>query len=358
MRAAVLHATGDETLDVRELSTVPVGPGRVRLRVHRAGLCHSDLSAMSGVLAHPAPFVPGHEGAGEIVEVGEGVAHVKAGDRVLVCWMPPCNTCPACRAGDGHLCRSGYANLTRPGFRDGDTPVPGLVGAGTFAEETVVAANAAMPIPDDLPYDIAALIGCGVTTGIGAALNTAKVRPASSVVVVGLGGVGVSIVQGARVAGAATILAVDPVPIRRALALRFGATDAVAPEELKDARKRLTGGYGFDYAFEAVGRPATLRAAYDAARNGGTVCLVGVGAATEFPQVSMAELVANEKRIVPSFYGGADVRRTVPDVITLWRSGRVDLASMITHRVALTGVNEAIRQMRTGEALRTVIDLA
>ena len=222
----------------------------------------------------------------------------------------------------------------------------------------VIAGNAAVPIPDDVPYDIAALIGCGVTTGIGAALNTARVRPGSSVVVIGLGGVGVSIVQGARVAGARTILAVDPIAARRDFGLTFGASEAVPPEELAAARKRLTGGFGFDYAFEAVGRPATLRAAYDAARPGGTVCLVGLGAPTDVPDLSMAELVLGEKRILPSFYGGDDPRRTFATVIDLWRSGRVDLAAMATHHVPLARVNEAVQQMHTGEALRTIIDVA
>lgn len=277
MRAAFLHTTGDETLDVRDVESVSFGPGRVRVKMHKAGLCHSDLSAMSGVLTHPAPFIPGHEGAGEVVEVGEGVTHVSPGDRVIVCWMPPCDTCPSCRAGDGHLCRSGYRNLAHPNFKDGDAIVPGMLGAGTFAEEVVIAAYAAIPIPDDVPYDIAALIGCGVTTGIGAALNTAKVRPGSSVVVIGLGGVGISILQGAKVAGAAQIIAVDPTPNRREWALKFGATEAIAPEELAEVSERVTGGFGFDYAFEAVGKPGTLRAAYDATRLGGTVCLVGAG---------------------------------------------------------------------------------
>jgi len=358
MRAAVLNKIGDGTLDVHEVSAADVEADRVRVRVHRAGLCHSDLSAMSGVVPHPAPFVPGHEGAGEVVEVGSAVTHVRPGDRALVCWMPPCDSCPACRTGVAHLCRGGYVNVARPGFRDGDRPVPGIFGTGTFAEEVVIAGNAAVPIPDDVPYDIAALIGCGVTTGIGAALNTARVRPGSSVVVIGLGGVGVSIVQGARVAGARTILAVDPIAARRDFGLTFGASEAVPPEELAAARKRLTGGFGFDYAFEAVGRPATLRAAYDAARPGGTVCLVGLGAPTDVPDLSMAELVLGEKRILPSFYGGDDPRRTFATVIDLWRSGRVDLAAMATHHVPLARVNEAVQQMHTGEALRTIIDVA
>jgi S-(hydroxymethyl)glutathione dehydrogenase/alcohol dehydrogenase len=357
MYAAVLHKTGDDTLDVADVQPVSFGPGRVRVKMHKAGLCHSDLSAMSGVLAHPAPFVPGHEGAGEVVEVGEGVTHVKPGDRVIVCWMPPCDACPACKAGAGHLCRSAYGNLATPNFRHGGTVLPGMLGAGTFAEEVVIAAYAAIPIPDDVPYEIAALIGCGVTTGIGAALNTAKVRPGSSVVVIGLGGVGISILQGAKVAGAARIIAVDPTPNRRAWALDFGATDAIAPDELADTVKRDTGGFGFDYAFEAVGKPATLRAAFDATRLGGTVCLVGAGSRTDLTDLSMGELVMTEKAVLPSFYGGDDIRRTYATIINLWRAGRIDLDSMITHHVPLTGINEAIRQMHTGEALRTVIDI-
>lgn len=357
MRAAILHRTGDEALDVVEVESVSFGAGRVRVKMHRAGLCHSDLSAMNGVLNHPAPFVPGHEGAGEVMAVGEGVTHVKPGDRVIVCWMPPCDRCHACTSGDGHLCRSGYGNLANPNFQHGGKVLPGMLGAGTFAEETVIAAYAAIPIPDDVPYDIAALVGCGVTTGIGAALNTARVRPGSSVVVIGLGGVGVSVLQGAKVAGAAQIIAVDPTASRREMALRFGATEAVAPDELAEVTRRVTDGSGFDYAFEAVGKAVTLRSAYDATRLGGTVCLVGAGSRTDQTGLSMAELVLNEKKLLPSFYGGDDIRRTYATVFDLWRAGRIDLESMITHHVPLTGINEAIRQMHTGEALRTVIDI-
>ncbi|MFE7134762.1 alcohol dehydrogenase catalytic domain-containing protein, partial [Streptomyces sp. NPDC057638] len=357
MHAAVLRATGDQTLDVAQVSPVSFGPGRVRVRMRRAGLCHSDLSAMSGVLAHPAPFVPGHEGAGEVVEVGEGVTHVRPGDRVIVCWMPPCDSCPMCATGDTHLCRSGFAALGTPNFQDDGTALPGMMGAGTFAEETVIAGHAAIPIPDDVPYDIAALIGCGVTTGIGAALNTARVRPGSSVAVIGLGGVGVSVIQGAKVAGAARIVAVDPTPNRRRMALGFGASEAIAPEELAEAARTVNGGIGFDYAFEAVGKAVTLRAAYDATRMGGTVVLVGAGARTDLTDLNLAELVLNEKKVLPSFYGGGDVRRTYATIIDLWRAGRIDLESMITHHVPLSGINEAIRQMHSGEALRTVIDI-
>ncbi|MEU6964184.1 Zn-dependent alcohol dehydrogenase [Streptomyces chrestomyceticus] len=361
MRAAIQHQTGQEKLEVLDgVEAVGFGPGKVRIRVRATGLCHSDLSAMSGVLPQPAPFVPGHEGAGEIVEVGDGVEGLSAGDRVLMCWLPACGTCPSCKRGQTHLCLAGFMNAGTPNFRrPGADPcdVFGFAGTGTFAEVVVVAANCAVPIPDDVPYEIAALIGCGVTTGLGAALNTARVAPGASVAVIGCGGVGISAVQGARVCGAAQIVAVDPVAVRREAALRFGATEAVAPEELADAGQRITAGEGFDYVFEVVGRSATARTAYETTRRGGTLCVVGAGAMDDHFQVNMFELFFDEKRILPSLYGGGDVLRSYEQVIALWRAGRIDLEGLITHRVRLPEINEALEQMRTGTALRTCIEM-
>ncbi|GAA1430668.1 Zn-dependent alcohol dehydrogenase [Streptomyces thermospinosisporus] len=333
------------------------GPGKVRIRVRATGLCHSDLSAMSGVLPQPAPFVPGHEGAGEIVEVGEGVTGLSAGDRVVVCWLPPCGSCPACRRGQSELCLAGFMNAGTPNFRRAGGDVFGFAGTGTFAEEVVVDAGCAVPVPDDVPFDIAALIGCGVTTGLGAALNTADVAAGSSVTVIGCGGVGISAIQGARLCGAAEIVAVDPVSTRREAALRFGATRAVAPEELADVKQQLTGGEGFDYVFEVVGRSATARTAYETTRRGGTLVVVGAGAMDDHLQLNMFELFFDEKRILPSLYGGGDVVRSYERTIALWRAGRVDLDGLITHRVALTDINEALDQMRTGTALRTCVEM-
>ncbi|UQI43909.1 zinc-binding dehydrogenase [Streptomyces sp. HU2014] len=358
MRAAVLHETGQDKLEIHDdVETVGFGPGKVRLRMRAAGLCHSDLSAMSGVLPQPAPLVPGHEGAGEVVEAGDGVTGLSPGDRVLLCWLPACGGCPACRRGQSHLCLSGFAHAGTPSFRRAGTDLFGFAGTGTFAEELVVHVGCAVPIPDDVPYDIAALIGCGVTTGLGAALDTARVAAGSSVAVIGCGGVGVSVVQGARAAGAAQIVAVDPTPARREAVLRFGATEAVPPEGLGDARSRITGGEGFDYVFEAVGNSATARTAYEATRRGGTVCVVGAGAADDFLKISMFELFLDEKRILPSLFGGGDVLRAYGRAIALWRAGRVDLAGLITHRVPLAGVNDAVDQMRSGEALRTCVEI-
>lgn len=358
MRAAVLHEIGQDKLEVLDdVETVGFGPGKVKIRVRATGLCHSDVSAMNGVLPQPAPFIPGHEGAGEIVDVGDGVSGLGQGDRVLVCWLPACGQCPACKRGQSQLCLAGFMNAGTPNFKRPGGDVFGFAGTGTFTEEVVVDAGCAVPIPDDVPFDIAALIGCGVTTGLGAAINTADVAAGSSVAVIGCGGVGISAIQGARLKGAAQIIAVDPVASRREAALRFGATEAVAPDALEDAKQRVTGGEGFDYVFEVVGKSATARTAYETTRRGGTLVVVGAGAMDDNLQLNMFELFFDEKRILPSMYGGGDVLQSYERAIALWRAGRIDLESLITHRVPLSEINEALDQMRTGVALRTCIEI-
>ncbi|MGW1777177.1 Zn-dependent alcohol dehydrogenase [Streptomyces sp. NPDC002104] len=358
MRAALQSEIGQDKLEVVEdMQAVGFGPGKVKIRIKATGLCHSDLSAMSGVLPQPAPFIPGHEGSGVITDVGDGVTSHKIGDRVLVCWLPPCGHCPSCKRGQGHLCLEAFGNVATPNFQRGDAGIFGFAGTGTFAEEMVVPAACAVPIPDDVPFDIAALIGCGVTTGLGAAINTAKVEAGSSVAVIGCGGVGISVIQGAKVQGAAQIVAVDPVASRREAALRFGATEAVSPEEFADAKNRITAGEGFDYVFEVVGKSATTKTAYDMTRRGGSVVVVGAGALDDNYSINMFSLFFDEKKILPSMYGGGDVLRSYERTIALWRSGRVDLAGLITHRVQLAEINDALDQMRTGVALRTCIEL-
>ncbi|MFB7940872.1 Zn-dependent alcohol dehydrogenase [Streptomyces sp. NPDC004779] len=358
MRAAVLHEIGQDKLEVLDdVEAVGFGPGRVRIRVRATGLCHSDVSAMSGVLPQPAPFIPGHEGAGEILDVGDGVTGLAPGQRVLLCWLPACGSCAACKRGQTQLCLAGFMNAGTPNFKRPGGDVFGFAGTGTFTEEVVVDAGCAVPIPDDVPFDIAALIGCGVTTGLGAAINTAKVEAGSSVAVIGCGGVGISAIQGARLQGAAQIVAVDPVESRREAALRFGATEAVAPDALGDAKQRITAGEGFDYVFEVVGKSATARTAYETTRRGGTLCVVGAGAMDDNLQLNMFELFFDEKRILPSMYGGGDVLRSYERAIALWRAGRIDLESLITHRVPLANINEALEQMRTGASLRTCIEI-
>ncbi|WP_406402904.1 Zn-dependent alcohol dehydrogenase [Streptomyces sp. NBC_00879] len=358
MRAAILHETGQDKLEVLDdVEAVGFGPGKVRIRVRATGLCHSDISAMNGVLPQPAPFVPGHEGAGEITDVGDGVNGLSQGDRVLLCWLPACGVCPSCKRGQSELCLAGFMNAGTPNFKRPGGDVFGFAGTGTFTEEVVVPAGCAVPIPDDVPFDIAALIGCGVTTGLGAAINTADVATGSSVAVIGCGGVGISAIQGTRLKGAAQIVAVDPVATRREAALKFGATEAVSPDELADAKQRVTAGEGFDYVFEVVGKSATARTAYETTRRGGTLCIVGAGAMDDHLQLNMFELFFDEKRILPSMYGGGDVLTSYERAIALWRAGRIDLEGLITHRVKLAEINEALTQMRTGEALRTCIEI-
>lgn len=358
MRAALQSEIGQDKLEVvDDMEAVGLGPGKVKIRIKATGLCHSDLSAMSGILPQPAPFIPGHEGSGVISDVGDGVTSHKIGDRVLVCWLPPCGHCPSCKRGQGHLCLESLVNAGIPNFRRAGGDIFGFAATGTFAEELVVDAKCAVPIPDDVPFDIAALIGCGVTTGLGAAINTAKVEAGSSVAVIGCGGVGISVIQGAKVQGAAQIIAIDPVESRRAAALRFGATEAVAPDAFDDAKNRITGGEGFDYVFEVVGKSATAQTAYKMTRRGGSVVIVGAGAMDDNFQIDMFSLFFDEKKILPSMYGGGDVLRSYERTIALWRAGRVDLASLITHRVQLAEINDALDQMRTGVALRTCIEL-
>ena len=359
MRAAVLFETGSQTLEVRDdVTLADPGPGEVRIRIHATGVCHSDLSAMTGVLPQPVPFVPGHEGAGEVVAVGEGVGKVAVGDHVIVCWNPPCGDCSHCRGGQGNLCVNIFFGMTMtPHFKVDGADVYGFAGNGTFAEELVVPWQCAVKIPDDVPYEIAALIGCGVTTGVGAVVNTAQVQPGSSVAVIGAGGVGISVIQGARIAGAAQIVAIDPVRSKHEAALRFGATRAVEPEDADAAKAEVTGGAGFDYVFEVVGRSALVKQAYGLTRRGGTVTVVGAGKNDDSVEFDMFQLFFDNKKILGSYYGGADPRQEYGRLIALWRAGRLDLEGMITARLKLDDINQALELLRTGAAIRTIIEV-
>lgn len=358
MKAAVLHNVGDDKLDIRDdVTAAPVRPGTVRVRIRATGLCHSDLSAMNGTIPVAVPAVLGHEGAGEVVEVGPGVTTLTEGDHVVVCWSPQCGDCAQCVAGQPQLCMTYMLSA----FSDahfllgGATPMFGMAGAGTFTEEVTLLEQGALKIPADVPYDVACLLGCGVMTGVGAALNAAQVSPGSTVVVFGCGGVGISVIQGARIAGAAVILAVDMVPAKLEWARRFGATHVTTPDGLIQARGELTGGLGFDYAFEVVGRAATIQAAYAAARRGGTAVVVGVGRAEDMVSLSAFDLFYDEKTLRGSYYGSANVRRDLPRLLALWRAGRLELDGMISRRLTLDQVNEGFAALSAGEVIRQVV---
>ena len=357
MKAAVLRQVGDERLEIRDdVTTTALGAGKVRVRIRATGVCHSDLSAMNGTIPVAVPAVLGHEGAGEVIEVGPGVTGLTEGDHIVVCWSPQCGACRECVNGQHQLCMAYMINaFSDAHFQIGTTPVFGMAGAGTFAEELILLEQGAVKIDKDVPHDVASLLGCGVMTGVGAAINAAKVEPGSSVVVFGCGGVGISVIQGARIAGAATILAVDMVDRKLDWAKQFGATHAVKPEDLPAAQQELTGGVGFDYGFEVVGRAQTIKAAYDATRRGGTTVVVGVGRADDMVELSAFDLFYNEKNLRGTYYGSANIRRDFPRLVALWRSGQLDLEGMITSRLALDDVNDAFAVMQSGEAIRQVI---
>ena len=357
MRAAVLLNTGDEKLEiVDDLEVLPPGPGEVTVKIEATGVCHSDLHAMNGSLPQPAPFVPGHEGAGIVSEVGEGVTGLAVGDHVIVAWSPPCGKCNNCvERKSPHLCvMIQFAIAGTPKFTRNGEPVFGMAGTGTFAEYLTLPQEAAIKIDDDIPFEIASLIGCGVSTGVGAAINTAKVKPGSSVVVFGCGGVGISAIQGAHVAGAAIIVAVDLVDAKLETAKTFGATHACKPDDLAALQAELTGD-GFDYAFEAIGLPTTMRAAFDAVRRGGTACIIGVGAMDKEVSFNGFELFFSEKTFMGSYYGSVDVRSDFHKLLRLWKAGQLDLEGMITTTMKLDDINEAFDAMKRGEVIRQVI---
>ncbi|HEV2377606.1 MAG TPA: Zn-dependent alcohol dehydrogenase [Streptosporangiaceae bacterium] len=357
MRAAVLSSLDDEKITIRDdVTTVDPGPGQVRMRVHAAGVCHSDLSARTGGLPQPLPAVLGHEAAGEVTDVGEGVTGLAVGDRVVANWVPPCGTCVSCLRGELYHCMTHVIRAyLEPRFMIGGTPAFGMAGCGAFAEEMVLPQEGAVKIPADVPYEVAALVGCGVMTGVGAVINTARVEPGASVAVIGCGGVGIAAIQGARLSGASVIVGVDTVPAKHAHALRLGATHAVHPDQLGDLKNELTAGEGFDYAFEVVGLPQTIRTAWSAARRGGTVVIVGAGRADQQVEFSPFELLFDGKTLVPSLYGGADVRRDFGRLIGLWRAGRLDLEGMVTQRLKLDDIDDALSALGNGEVIRQVI---
>jgi S-(hydroxymethyl)glutathione dehydrogenase/alcohol dehydrogenase len=359
MRAAVLRQIGDEELEVVDgVTTVPMGSGEIRVRIAATGVCHTDLSAMAGVIPTQVPVVLGHEGAGEVLEVGERVPGLGVGDHVVVAWVPPCGTCPRCLGGQANICLTRQVRTSiEPRFRVGQEELYAFVGVATMAEEVILPYQSVVKIDSDVPWAIASLLGCGVMTGVGAALNAAKVQPGSSVVVLGCGGIGASIIQGARICGAAEIVAVDPVESKREAMKALGASHAVSFEELESLKADLTGGEGFDYAFEAVGRPATIRATYDLARRGGTACIVGAGGLTDKVEFNAMELFATDKKLVGTLYGSGDVRRDFPLLLRLWRTGRLDLDAMVTQKLRLEDINQALRDMVGGSVIRTVIEM-
>jgi S-(hydroxymethyl)glutathione dehydrogenase/alcohol dehydrogenase len=362
MRAAVLHAL-NEPLDVTDVDIAAPRAGEVRVRIEAAGVCHSDVSIVDGRVPFPLPCVMGHEGAGVVTEVGQNVTRVREGDHVIVSWVAMCGRCFYCRHGQPQLCQSGMGargvmddGTTR--FRHAGTSLYHGINAATFAEHTILRETAVVPIPADVPFGVAALVGCGVTTGVGAAIRSAEVEPGERVAVIGCGGVGLSIIQASRLAGATTIIAVDPTASRREAALRLGATHALeGGEEARAATRALTDGIGPDVVFEAVGFPELQRQAFDLARRGGRVILVGLGSPKSETAFNTMFLTMAERTIRGCFFGSAFPDRDFPWILAMYRAGRLDLDALVTQTLPLERINEAFDAMRAGEQLRTVVTM-
>jgi S-(hydroxymethyl)glutathione dehydrogenase/alcohol dehydrogenase len=363
LKAAICHEFS-KPVRVEEVTLDRPGPEEVRVRIAACGVCHSDLSVIQGILRSKLPCVLGHEGAGVVEEVGEGVTGLRPGDKVVLSWVMSCSRCFYCRIGKPQLCELGEKINKLNRMPDGSTRVHQgkddlwvFSAVGALAEEAVVPASAAVKLPPDAPLDKCALLGCAVLTGAGAVFNTAKVEPGSSVVVFGAGGVGLNAIQAAAIAGAERIVAVDTQPAKLALAKRFGATDAIDATQADpvDAVRALTGGRGADYAFECIGRTKTVEQAWSSVRKAGTCVAIGIGSVKESVSINALMLPMLEKRLLGCWYGSANVHLEVPRLLSLYRRGKLKLDELVTRTYPLSAVNEAFADMSSGANARGVV---
>lgn len=366
MRAALLTEQGQPLVIVDDVEIEPPRAGEIQVRIHHCGVCRSDLSVADDKVPQAVPAVLGHEAAGVVEAIGDGVTTLAPGDRVVLSPCPPCGRCYYCQRGEFSICVNSMALMTST-FLDGSTRLSrrgevvyrGLA-LGAFAEYVTVDETGAVKVPDDVPLDVACVIGCAVQTGVGAVVNTARVEPGATVLVTGLGGIGLSIVQGAVVAGAGRIIVSDPVAERRQAALGFGATDAIDPtdSDVAGAAHDLTGGIGVDYAFEGAGRAALVEVCISATRFGGTTVVVGAPALDESARLDpVAFFTATEKKVMGCLLGSSNSLRDIPKLIDLWRTGRLDLEALVTDRRPLDEINEAFDDMRAARGIRTVLDV-
>jgi S-(hydroxymethyl)glutathione dehydrogenase/alcohol dehydrogenase len=355
MRAAIFLETGQE-LSLEDVTPIAPGPRDVIVHTDASGVCHSDQSLIER-MPGGNPMIIGHEACGTVEWVGSEVTRIRPGQRVIVALTPVCGKCWFCLHQETHLCEMfGEVFARKRAERADGSTANAMSGVGSFADMMTVDEASCVPIETDLPSDQLALIGCGFTTGFGAAINTAGVVPGSTVAVIGCGGVGTAAIQGARVAGAARIIAIDPVEMKRQSALHFGATDVVDPTagDAVEEVKALTGGRGVDYAFEAVGTEKLQTDALEMTRRGGTTVLVGIAGGGTFTLPTM-RMCMEDRTLKGSYYGSARVLRDFPRFIELIESGRVDVGGMVTKHFALDEVNEAIDAMRNGEVVRGVL---
>jgi S-(hydroxymethyl)glutathione dehydrogenase / alcohol dehydrogenase len=354
-RAAIY--VGRDDVRIEDVDLANPGPRDVVVRVEASGLCHSDLSVVNGSAPVPPPLVLGHEGAGTVEWAGPEVTRVKVGDRVIGSLSPVCGSCWHCTRAETHLCEGAMSlNDRRPWLRSSGEAVRGLASLGTFSDFMVVSEWSVVPVHTDLPAEQLALIGCGVSTGLGAVLNTAQPPVGSTVAVIGCGGVGASAVQGARISGASHVIVIEPVERKRQLALGIGATDCVDPgagdpiEQIRD----LTSGRGVDVAVEAVGSKALIDQAIRMTRRGGTTVIVGAPRFDVTFSIGAMGLVIDSRAIKGSYYGATQARRDFPRYVELIETGRLDLASIVNRRIGLADVPAALFDIG-GEATRTVM---
>ncbi|MFJ4716980.1 Zn-dependent alcohol dehydrogenase [Streptomyces sp. NPDC088785] len=357
VRAAVCTAVGSP-LEITDVDLPEPGPGQVRIELAAAGVCHSDLSLTNGTMRVPLPAVLGHEGAGTVRSVGDGVTHVAPGDRVVLNWAPSCGRCHACSLGEVWLCANALAGANDVYARrasDGSDLHPGL-NVAAFAEETVVAANAVLPVPDGVPLTDAALLGCAVLTGYGAVHHSARVRAGETVAVFGVGGVGLATLQAARIAGASKIVAVDVSPEKEELARAAGATDyVVASDGTAREIRGLTGRQGVDVAVECVGRAVTIRAAWESTRRGGRTTVVGIGGKDQVVTFNALELFHWGRTLSGCVYGNSDPAADLPVLAEHVRAGRLDLSALVSEHITLDDIPTAFDNMLTGKGARSLI---
>jgi S-(hydroxymethyl)glutathione dehydrogenase / alcohol dehydrogenase len=362
-KAAVLYSARTP-LAIEAVEAVPLGPSDVLVRVRAAGLCHTDLEVIDGSLRYPMPIVLGHEAAGVIEDVGAGVARSRVGESVVLSWNPHCGHCFYCDRDLPILCESyldqaplavQFDGRSRARLRDG-RELKHLMYLGTLAEYCIVPAQQAVVVPKELPFEQACLIGCGVMTGVGAALNIASIHYGDAVMVIGCGAVGLAAVQGARMAGAETVIAVDLAEDKLRLARKLGATHAIsaASEDVVEGVRRLTGGRGADVVLEAAGSPRAFRLTSEAVRPGGEVVWLGKTDVADDVAFRWGSLM-QEKRIRRSSYGGARPLRDFPMLARAALDGRLNLADLITARISLEQVNEGFAALKRGEAIRSVV---
>jgi Zn-dependent alcohol dehydrogenase len=366
IRGAVLERTGGP-LTVCDLELGPPGPEEVLVRLHASGVCHSDWNAIDGTAETPCPAVLGHEGAGVVEQVGDRVSRVAVGDHVALSWAPWCGECEECLRDLPQLCSTVWPAMGTGGLMDGTPrlsrngePVFHYSFLSTFAEACVVPERSCVPIPRDVPFDVAALVGCAVTTGVGAVWRTARARPGDRVAVIGCGGVGLSALMAAVAVGAEPVIAVDAAAQKLDVARSFGATTALlwagSAEETAELVREESGG-GVDYAIEATGRPEAMLAAFLSTRARGAAVLIGIPRADAVLSLPATTIPRMERRVLGSIYGSSKPERDFPLTLELYRSGRLPLDRLVSHRLPLDQVERGFELMQSGDALRVVLDV-